>query len=225
LWFPLSAPSLSFSCSSPVALTAGLVYGHILTLLKRRLDHEVDDCGDDVLGQFIGIPSPLRRQLEHVNAAPLQFKSDQSQGFVEADIFKPDGKSRLPPRRRNDWVFCRDGIEGRSDHMSGPKNGRGQRRSILKRSINDRQGFVLPARFKFSFPDVCLSQISASILNFRVKIRCFCIDSELAFISSSIPSFYTTAKASLNTRDCCSSSAYRSMRGLSLCSGMLGVRS
>src|SRR4051812_1626493 len=44
-------------------------------------------------------------------------------------------------------------------------------------------------------------------------------------MSSSIPSFYATAKASLNTRDCCSSSTYRSMRGLSLCSGMLGVRS
>jgi len=106
LWFPLSAPSLSFSCSSPVALTAGFVYGHILMLFKGRLDHEVDDCGDDVLGQFIGIPSPLRRQLEHVNAAPLQFKSDQSQGFVEADIFKPDGKSRLPPQGSPHFILC-----------------------------------------------------------------------------------------------------------------------
>ena len=42
---------------------------------------------------------------------------------------------------------------------------------------------------------------------------------------SSIPSFHVSAKVSLNTRDCCSSSAYRSTRGLSLCSGMLGARS
>jgi hypothetical protein len=51
--------------------------------------------------------------------------------------------------------------------------------------------------------------------------------SELAILvtASSIPSFHVTAKVSVNTRDCCSSSAYRSTRGLSLCSGMLGVRS
>jgi hypothetical protein len=42
---------------------------------------------------------------------------------------------------------------------------------------------------------------------------------------SSIPSFHVTAKVSENARDCCSISAKRSMRGLSLCSGMLGIRS
>jgi circadian clock protein KaiC len=42
---------------------------------------------------------------------------------------------------------------------------------------------------------------------------------------SSIPSFHVTAKVSVNARDCCSISAKRSMRGLSLCSGMLGIRS
>jgi hypothetical protein len=42
---------------------------------------------------------------------------------------------------------------------------------------------------------------------------------------SSIPSFHVTAKVSVNARDCCSSSAKRSTRGLSLCSGMLGIRS
>ena len=43
--------------------------------------------------------------------------------------------------------------------------------------------------------------------------------------ASSIPSFHTMAKVSVTTRDCCRSSAYRSTRGLSLCSGMLGIRS
>ena len=44
-------------------------------------------------------------------------------------------------------------------------------------------------------------------------------------ICSSIPSFYTMAKVSVTTRDCCRISAYRWMSGLSLCSGMLGIRS
>jgi mannose-6-phosphate isomerase-like protein (cupin superfamily) len=43
--------------------------------------------------------------------------------------------------------------------------------------------------------------------------------------TSSIPSFHVTAKVSVNARDCCSSSAKRSTSGLSLCSGMLGIRS
>src|SRR4051812_37653739 len=42
---------------------------------------------------------------------------------------------------------------------------------------------------------------------------------------SSIPSFYTLARVSVITRDCCRISAYRWMRGVSLCSGMLGIRS
>src|SRR4051812_4417977 len=44
-------------------------------------------------------------------------------------------------------------------------------------------------------------------------------------MSSSIPSFYTIAKVSVITRDCCRILAYRLMRGVSLCSGMLGIRS
>src|SRR4051812_6704489 len=46
----------------------------------------------------------------------------------------------------------------------------------------------------------------------------------LAFVTHD-PSFYTIAKVSVTTRDCCRISAYRSMSGLSLCSGMLGIRS
>jgi hypothetical protein len=42
---------------------------------------------------------------------------------------------------------------------------------------------------------------------------------------SRIPSFYTMAKVSVTTRDCCRISAYCSTRGRSLCSGMLGIRS
>src|SRR4051812_37760041 len=42
---------------------------------------------------------------------------------------------------------------------------------------------------------------------------------------SSIPSFHTLARVSVITRDCCRISAYRWMRGVSLCSGMLGIRS
>jgi hypothetical protein len=62
-------------------------------------------------------------------------------------------------------------------------------------------------------------------LFFVIDLHYFDGNNKFLLASSSIPSFYTTAKVSLNTRDCCSSSAYRSMRGLSLCSGMLGVRS
>ena len=40
---------------------------------------------------------------------------------------------------------------------------------------------------------------------------------------SSIPSFHVTAKVSVNARDCCSSSAKRSTRGLGLCSFAVGV--
>jgi hypothetical protein len=46
-----------------------------------------------------------------------------------------------------------------------------------------------------------------------------------AIADSSIPSFHTMAKVSVITRDCCRISAYRLMRGVSLCSGMFGIRS
>jgi hypothetical protein len=48
---------------------------------------------------------------------------------------------------------------------------------------------------------------------------------EIMALCSRIPSFYTIAKVSVTTRDCCRISAYRWMSGLSLCSGMLGIRS
>jgi hypothetical protein len=71
-----------------------------------------------------------------------------------------------------------------------------------------------------------LLDVQASILNeLNTRVIIPLMEKQQAPEPSRIPSFYTIAKVSVTTRDCCRISVYRWMSGLSLCSGMLGIRS